>query len=293
LSINHKIKDGVAWSNRTLGYTLDFFSIIFSTISLTVLVFWNKQESGWIALAITSLINFQGATQFMIRMMLLFDQLIISVERIDNYCRGLLSRQEPALDLPSDPTHRASNWPQSGQITYDKVCMRYSEVNEDKNILDGVSFKIEGGQKIGCVGRTGAGKSSLIQVLFRLVDPHAGKICIDGVNISDIGIKLLRRSIAIIPQTAFTFIGTIKYNLDPIGKQTDKELWNVLEEVGLAKRVKELEGQLLHKISFKQATFSVGQKQLICLARAILRKAKIVILDEATANVDFETDEFV
>ena len=106
--------------------------------------------------------------------------------------------------------------------------MKYNELNDDF-VLKGVSFKIKGGEKIGCVGRTGAGKSSLIQVLFRMVEPEKGSITIDDKNINEIGLEFLRRSIAIIPQTAFSFVGPIRYNLDPVGNQSDEELWDVLD----------------------------------------------------------------
>ena len=106
--------------------------------------------------------------------------------------------------------------------------MKYNELNDDF-VLKNVSFHIKGGEKIGCVGRTGAGKSSLIQVLFRMVDPQKGSITIDDKNINEIGLEFLRKSIAIIPQTAFSFVGPIRYNLDPVGNQTDEELWDVLE----------------------------------------------------------------
>jgi len=160
-------------------------------------------------------------------------------------------------------------------------------------VLKDISFKIKGGEKIGVVGRTGAGKSSLIQVLFRMTEINKGVITIDDHNIKDVGLQFLRNSIAIIPQTPITFLGTVKYNLDPIGKQTDAELWEVLKEVGLEAKIKSLSGELDHMIAFQQSVFSVGQKQLLCLARAIIKHAKIVVLDEATANVDFKTDAFV
>ena len=122
-----------------------------------------------------------------------------------------------------------NTWPSKGSIEFKNVHMKYNELNDDY-ILKNISFKINGGEKIGCVGRTGAGKSSLIQVLFRMVEPTLNsEILIDGVNVRDIGLRLLRRSMAIIPQTAFTFIGSVKYNLDPLGKFSDEKLWSVLE----------------------------------------------------------------
>ncbi len=120
-------------------------------------------------------------------------------------------------------------WPSKGGIEFKKVYMKYNELNDDF-VLKNVSFKVKGGEKIGCVGRTGAGKSSLIQVLFRMVKTTKESVIeIDGVNIRDIGLRLLRKSMAIIPQTAFTFIGSVKYNMDPLGKFSDEKLWNVLE----------------------------------------------------------------
>ncbi len=141
------------------------------------------------------------------------DQLILSVERIDKYCQ---LKEEPPLSLPGDAAI-TDTWPSAGSIEFKNVKMRYNELNDDF-ILKGLDFVIKGGERIGCVGRTGAGKSSLIQVLFRMVEcTDDSLIAIDGIDIRTVGLHLLRGRIAIIPQTAFIFVGTVQYNLDPLG----------------------------------------------------------------------------
>ncbi|XP_023231345.1 multidrug resistance-associated protein 4-like isoform X1 [Centruroides sculpturatus] len=209
-----------------------------------------------------------------------------SVKRILNY-----SKLKSEASYESLPDKRPpSDWPQKGKIDFDDVSLQYSK---DKNIvLKNLSFRIHSGEKIGIVGRTGAGKSSIIASLFRMTEP-TGTITIDGIDTKDIGLRDLRSKISIIPQDPMLFTGPLRRNIDPFNEYSEEILWQVIEEVQLKEVISSLPGGLDTHLSEGGRNFSVGERQLICLARTILRQNKILVMDEATSNIDKNTDSCI
>jgi ABC-type multidrug transport system fused ATPase/permease subunit len=214
----------------------------------------------------------------------LLENAMVNLERITQHLK-LVPEAASHTDYPLD-----KEWPKNGKIEFENYSTTYKEGLEP--VLKEINVTIQPGEKVAIVGRTGAGKSSLTLALFRILESMKGKVVIDDVDISQIGLLDLRTRLTILPQDSIVFNGTIRENLDPSGTCTDDELWQVLDAVQLADFVKNQELKLEAPLTEK-STFSAGQGQLFCLARAMLRKTRIFILDEATANVDLDTDKVV
>ncbi|CAN6190896.1 unnamed protein product [Urochloa humidicola] len=208
---------------------------------------------------------------------------IISVERVNQY-----------MDIPSEAAETieenqpSPDWPQVGRVEIRDLKIRYRQ--DAPLVLHGITCTFEGGDKIGIVGRTGSGKTTLIGALFRLVEPAGGKIIVDSVDITTIGLHDLRSRLGIIPQDPTLFHGTIRYNLDPLGQFSDQRIWEVLDKCQLRDAVQEKEQGLDALVVEDGSNWSMGQRQLFCLGRALLRRCRILVLDEATASIDNATD---
>ncbi|NXC77461.1 MRP1 protein, partial [Anhinga anhinga] len=273
-------------SNRWLSVRLEFLgNLMVFFAALFVVLAGNTVSSSTVGLSISYALNIIQSLNFWVRKACEIETNSVSIERVFEYAE--MDKEEPWIMSKRPPVA----WPDRGIIEFVNYKAQY---RKDLGLaLNDVSLQTQSEEKVGIVGRTGAGKSTLTNCLFRVLEGSEGKIIIDGIDISTIGLHDLRGNLNIIPQDPVLFSGTLQSNLDPLGKHSDLELWEVLELCDLKDFVQSLPKKLLHEISEGGENLSVGQRQLVCLARVLLRKTKILVLDEATASIDMETDNLV
>ncbi|TMW67830.1 hypothetical protein Poli38472_007502 [Pythium oligandrum] len=261
-------------------------SVLVFVVAYSLVLLHDTLSSAIIGLAFSYVLQVSQSIAGIVRSWSSVETTMVSPERMQQY---IDIEQEAPHKIPSMDPPATPEWPSSGTIRFENVSFRYKEA--DQLVLKNIHFAVKGGEKIGIVGRTGAGKSSLTMALFRINELAGGSVLIDGVDVGKIGLKALREKLSIIPQNPVLFKGPLRRYLDPFDEYSDDALWNALRRVGLGDRITSEEKKLECMVEENGENFSVGERQMLCMSRALLRESRIVIFDEATASIDHETEQ--